>query len=273
MKNDRVWRLLLLHCEIVRLCLTDSHDVSIEHLKSLVREHNDYVYKFSPGNKPKAKCKLHYLSHYPDLLTTYGSLKMYWNMRFEGMHRKFKDIIEKAKQYKNVPYTCANRFQAMRALSTYSQWAPSDDDIITSGFESHCVSDVIYPEVEGFINSSLSESLKFDEPIYTCLELQSISRNIKLSSRKSSCVVMRTDFESDPLFFLVEKLLNIRGKWFVLARRLFAIFHPHFNAYSVSSKDSSFKCISLSTIRLPSVSIHTVRGVQCIAIPLTYPTL
>ena len=55
--------------------------------------------------------KHHFLSHYPRSFRNSGPLITVWGMRMESKHTYMKSVIRAAKNFKNVPLTCATRHQ------------------------------------------------------------------------------------------------------------------------------------------------------------------
>jgi hypothetical protein len=55
--------------------------------------------------------KIHFVTHYPRLLLSYGPLRHLWAMRFEAMHQYFKQLVRKTRNYINVTATLSERFQ------------------------------------------------------------------------------------------------------------------------------------------------------------------
>ena len=66
---------------------------------------------------PNARPKHHFLYHYPRAYRNLGPLIYVWAMRLESKHTFFKGVVRAAKNFKNVPLTCALRHQ--RAQITY----------------------------------------------------------------------------------------------------------------------------------------------------------
>lgn len=58
--------------------------------------------------------KLHYLVHYPRMISFFGPLKQMWCMRFEAKHQYFKNVASKTKNYRNICKTLAERHQVLQ---------------------------------------------------------------------------------------------------------------------------------------------------------------
>lgn len=55
--------------------------------------------------------KQHFLMHIPSQILKFGPLIRSWCMRFEGKHAYFKDLAKKIKNFKNIPYSLAQKNQ------------------------------------------------------------------------------------------------------------------------------------------------------------------
>lgn len=107
-EDDLVWNVLLTHCELVEYLMTPFiPQNSIEHIRFLIVQQNEFSVSYH--EICKYKCKLHILSHYPDLIRLYGSIVMFSTIRFESLHRYFKRLMRKINLYKkrtlDVVYT------------------------------------------------------------------------------------------------------------------------------------------------------------------------
>lgn len=55
--------------------------------------------------------KQHFLVHLPSQILKFGPLIRSWCMRFEGKHAYFKELAKKIKNFKNIPFSLANKNQ------------------------------------------------------------------------------------------------------------------------------------------------------------------
>lgn len=62
------------------------------------------------------KPKHHHLTHYVSSIRQIGPLKLYWSMRYESLHKFFKQSIHSIGNYKSVPKTVSYRFQLQRCF-------------------------------------------------------------------------------------------------------------------------------------------------------------
>ncbi|CAF2779622.1 unnamed protein product [Rotaria sp. Silwood2] len=55
--------------------------------------------------------KVHFITHYPELIKRNGPPRNYWCQRFEGKHLYFKKLAIRSSNFKNVSFTLAKRHQ------------------------------------------------------------------------------------------------------------------------------------------------------------------
>ncbi|CAF4003036.1 unnamed protein product, partial [Adineta steineri] len=60
--------------------------------------------------------KVHFITHYSELIKRDGPPRNYWCQRFEGKHLYFKRLARRSCSSKNVPFTLAKRHQLRLAL-------------------------------------------------------------------------------------------------------------------------------------------------------------
>ena len=267
--TDSVWRLLIMHCDLLSFCFQDSDKYSKDFLEVLVTEHNALIYELCPDNKPKYRCKLHYITHYPALLKHYGCLKLYWCMRFEGMHQFFKRMIAKTHQFRNVPYSCALRYQMYVAVSSSisnggSTFSPCDATL------THVGSALDYDEISA-INDHFSIAISLDEDITISSTLICNDLNYSLTTKEPTCYASTDPVNIDLIFHSVEKIVRVRGEWLAITSSLKVVYHPHFRVYSIEEKCIKRKAVPVLTIKFAPLPIRVVRCVRCICLPLTYP--
>ena len=59
--------------------------------------------------------KMHYLVHYPRMITLFGGLKNVYCMRFESKHQYFKKVALRTKCFKNITKTLSKRHQLLQS--------------------------------------------------------------------------------------------------------------------------------------------------------------
>jgi len=107
--ESEYWQLHLICRDICRIVfapvirkewLIDLHQSITEHHALLI--HIDHSL-FTP--------KLHFLIHYPRLISVFAPVKHMWCMRFESCHQYFKKLARISKNFRNIAYTLAERHQ------------------------------------------------------------------------------------------------------------------------------------------------------------------
>jgi hypothetical protein len=73
---------------------------------------------------PNPRPKHHFISHYPRSYKNTGPLICTWAMRLESKHTYFKGVVRAAKNFKNIPLTCANRHQLAQISYCYQGLFP-----------------------------------------------------------------------------------------------------------------------------------------------------
>ena len=105
---------------------------------------------------PNPRPKHHYLSHYPRSYRNTGPLINTWAMRMEQKHTYFKGVIRTAKNFINVPLTCATRHQFAQISYCYQGLFPrSKIEIPDIAPEISAILTVTQdPELKQFLSSS-----------------------------------------------------------------------------------------------------------------------
>lgn len=94
----------------------------INSLQNMIEVHHRIVMNHFRKSLP---AKYHFLIHYPYMVERMGPPIYYWCMRFEGKHSFFVDLINKIKNYKNLPMTLSNRHQ----IISFDFWSDSESKI------------------------------------------------------------------------------------------------------------------------------------------------
>lgn len=107
------WQLYILLRDILSIVLAKSyHTDTVLLLQTIITEHNElYIKCFSDTLKPKH----HFLLHYPQIMAQVGPLCNIWSMRFESMHKEFKNISKTVTCRINLIHTFAIKDQLKSA--------------------------------------------------------------------------------------------------------------------------------------------------------------
>ena len=126
--SDPHWINFLSLLEI--MCISFSHQVaysSVINLKHLIKEHLTLFKKIYPN--ARILPKQHYLVHLPTQILMFGPLIRSWAMWFEAKHAYFKNMACTIKNFKNLPFSLAQRHQSMESATSLQ----IDSESIDSG--------------------------------------------------------------------------------------------------------------------------------------------
>lgn len=102
------WNILSLLLEIMNICFAPIIPVKMTYvLENLIFKHHSLVKKYNGKIIPKH----HIMIHYPNAIRKMGPLIYLWSMRFEAKHGYFKNLINKLRNFKNIPQTLCMRHQ------------------------------------------------------------------------------------------------------------------------------------------------------------------
>ena len=108
--DSRHWECLSSLLEIMGIVFSTRISLeTIVYLKSAIKNHLISFKNVFPASPliPKQ----HFLVHIPDQILKFGPLTRSWCMRFEGKHAYFKELAKKVKNFKNIPYSLAQKNQ------------------------------------------------------------------------------------------------------------------------------------------------------------------
>ncbi|XP_030750192.1 uncharacterized protein LOC115877983 [Sitophilus oryzae] len=114
--GDR-WNIITFLLRIMNICFAPIIPIEMTStLEDLICEHHLLVKQYSGNILPKH----HMMIHYPNAIRKLGPLIYLWAMRFEAKHGYFKDLVQKFKNFKNIPHTLALRHQIKQAVNINS---------------------------------------------------------------------------------------------------------------------------------------------------------
>ena len=147
--------------EIITAPALTTFDIEIT-MKQIISEYLDLRVEAVEGlGMPNPRPKHHYLSHYDRSFRNSGPLISCWGMRMESKHTYMKSVIRAAKNFKNVPLTCATRHQ--QAQISYAYYGLFNQNKIEVPDNAPEVSDVVKitidPELKMYLSSLESRTL------------------------------------------------------------------------------------------------------------------
>lgn len=128
-EGNKHWEVYLLLREVVDLVLAD--ELPAESLSYLELKIQQFLRAFV-ACYPSAKLipKLHYMIHYPRMITLFGPLKQVWCMRFEAKHQYFKNVAVRVKNFRNICKTLAERHQLLQSYE-FSEQLLAEPAVVT----------------------------------------------------------------------------------------------------------------------------------------------
>ena len=183
-----------------------------QHFQSLMVEH-------LPGHVTP---KVHFRTEYPRSLEKYGLPVFNSCIRFESKHQYFKQLASRSFNFKNPLLTLSKRHQLRQCI-----WNKPDSSPIT------CRSSkpIKWIKISLPVRRLLLKQIEQTDSILECVSLYYHHINIK---PKSIFVHRLQHAEEIPIFCQVDHLLNIKGKWIVIAEELNTVsFNDKLWAYEV----------------------------------------
>jgi hypothetical protein len=256
------WELLMLHHELLCIFLSDSVSTTpIDYTKLLVKRHHELVYILNQNN-PRAKCKIHFIQHYPRFFVMYNGLKHCWTMRYESRHQYFKQIARTLGQFKNIAFTCAQRFQVRSCLLLETASASPS---FSPSFVTHTIiGDFLsYEELTALSDFLCEPTLDISTP---CSTATSVAVNGFNFSTKRRMVMMyaRGAVENEPLFCIIERIICVHDDWLSICYPVESFFDQHFRSYVLEKRSPTPMVVRLKEHSSKPLLVHVVRCCQCV---------
>lgn len=258
-EDEEVWLLLLKHCEIVEILLYPNlcSETTSEYLKSLIIEQNLFLCSFFPNNI-KYKCKLHFMTHYPEIIKKYGGLSPFSTMRFEALHQYFKQLTRKLRQFKNLPLTLSYRYQRRFALIRHGRLNREVKSALTSKFDFYELDCRQRNAVCAYVGVDLTDS---------DLREMILSKHIThggfdyyCKDRQTALVLEGDQYRNAMDVGLVTHIFFVSEKWILLMQKANSSYEPHFKSFIIHTRSSEYFCQSLATSLHPPVDCFILGG-------------
>lgn len=191
----------------------------------------------------------------------YGNLAFFSTIRFEGLHQYFKRLVRVVRQFKSLTKLLTYRYQ--RRCATLCD-EPFQRTVIC-GSTSLC--DVQYLDeqqraclLDFCCCTSFESSIVSSEHIIHC-------GYDYYTHEKQSVVVLSVDnVESDPVFWIINEILYVKGKWTLLLQKLVCSYEPHFRIYIINKRTTEYLCSKpVSPLHCP-LEVFLLGGFQSIAL-------
>jgi hypothetical protein len=188
-------------------------------------------------------------------------MKCCWTMRFESRHQIFKKIARATRQFHNIAYTCATRFQQRISLllseSNFSQ------SFSTSAIYPSTLECITWEELEAVkIYLDRSEHISVETP---CFITSSLKYNgFTFSTSQQMALVHTKDENCEPKFAYIEKILSIDSQWLAICYPTDSCYYFHFAAYLLFTRSTVPFVVPVSDQSLEPILVHTIRCSQCV---------
>ncbi|XP_065281874.1 uncharacterized protein [Dermacentor albipictus] len=199
-EGNKDWEVYLLLREILDMFLSDRLPLqSLSYLEIKVQEFlRSFVSRY-----PSVRLipKMHYLIHYPRMISLFGPLKQLWCMRFEAKHQYFKSLATRIKNFRNICKTLAERHQLLQSFE-FSELA-LDDVLSTNSAKS-----VERAELHPCIQEALPVGVTWQAKSVTLRQVTYKVEDVLLMRRGDDpefCQIIGIFIVSNEVAFLVER--------------------------------------------------------------------
>ncbi|XP_042149023.1 uncharacterized protein LOC121837494 [Ixodes scapularis] len=234
-KGNQTWKMFLhLRC-VTDIVFAPSIERSwVPYLEHLIKTFLDSFLEIFPGH---FHAKMHYLVHYPRFITLYGPLRHVWCMRFKAKHQYFKGIARITRNFVNVTLTLSKRHQMRQC---YERLSSLDVGYVPMAAAKEAAFMTL--------PTSLQESVKayfdteFDEQ-EIMVEVKALKKGSVMYKVGLLYPVALLHAEEIPLFFEIERIINVRGLWMSCGKLLRPThFLEHEHAYVVKETSDWHSC-------------------------------
>jgi len=180
----------------------------LAYLTSLITSFHSLMIDKLPDN---ITAKVHFITHYPELIKRNGPARNYWCQRFEGKHLYFKKLALRSSNFNNIPFTLAKRHQLRLSLllSYENFYNLMDKSISTKTIKSS----QLPIEIKRLLLQHQLDSLTYIE----CQAL--IHKHVKYI--KNSVFIITLHHEEEiPEFILLRYILKLNDSWKLIVQHL-----------------------------------------------------
>ena len=232
--DDEVWKLYLDAREIVEILLSPViPNSSLCYVEALIES---FLSQFASKFPGKMTPKMHFLVHYPRLISDYGPLRALWCMRFESKHQYFKHIANGQNNFRNICRTFADRHQSKQC------WEFTSLDLLHQDEESSGWSPVLLSSLPTcvkealckFFTDSMMDAIDPDEVVYKAKTLRADCVTYKVHD----FFILTTVHEDFLVFCKIVCIIKIKASWVLCAKLCFPkLFKRHLWAYNLDVAD------------------------------------
>lgn len=169
--NDSVWEVWKLLRQLTDYSLATQFNIdNLPQFKVICEAHlRSFINNFPDSSVTP---KQHYTLHYPHFIQQLGLLSVASCMRFEGVHQVHKTFAATSKNFRNVQFTMATKFQK-RAAYERTRINFLEEEVILKGTKSVRVTSLPYPARKSFethcpnISTAISaKSVSYNSVVY-----------------------------------------------------------------------------------------------------------
>ncbi len=155
--------------------------------------------------------KVHFVTHYPELIRRNGPARNYWCQRFEGKHLYFKKLALRSSNFKNITFTLAKRHQLrLSLLLSYENFY----NLIDKATSTKTINLSQLPH-------DIKYLLEKDQPgSLTYIECQTLTHKHVKYIKNSVFITKLLHEEEIPLFVLVRHILKLGNSWKLVVQHL-----------------------------------------------------
>jgi hypothetical protein len=180
----------------------------LPYLTSLTTSFHSLMIDKLPDN---ITAKVHFVTHYSELIRKNGPPRNYWCQRFEGKHLYFKKLALRSSCYKNIPFTLAKRHQLRLSLLLFYE---NFYNVIDKSISTKTIKSSQLPiEIKVLLVQHQLDSLTYIE----CQIL--IHKHVKYIKNSVFITALHHE-EGIPEFVLVRYILKLNDSWKLIVQHL-----------------------------------------------------
>ena len=245
-ENDKMWDLLIVLIKIIDVVmLPNITEIQINSLKHLVSKHNSlYMQLFNEPLKPK----FHFLLHYPSAIRKCGPLKNLWCMRFEGLHKQFKNPAKATNSRVNISFTLAVKAGLKFSNTLVTEKFFETDLIFDEKHITLCNLQLMYKEI-------IRNSIDLDLSQARC------TQTLKFRGKTYKKHFFLTKSNTQPvLLYEIEQIILHNSELYFLCRQWpINHFSEHYQAYITYKHTNIFSLHFIQEFDGPPIHLHHLK--------------
>jgi hypothetical protein len=248
-QDDSIWELLIIHNEIVyHLYAPSFHAELCDTLRTLILTQFRLINLHCPIKK--YPCKRHYIMHYSHILEQIGPLRLFWTMRFESVHQYFKRMATIQRQFKNITYSLAHRFQSRLSVML------SQPNFFHSVHSSPSFETIVLAALPLDVSCVLPMAKVGD----TCNSHKWLIMNA-FKYKPSECIILGVEDGGELSLGIITHIIHAYSVFFLVCSKYKAHYIHHLRAYQLEMKTSPVINIPItpgSEVIHPPLQLHSL---------------